>query len=359
MTWGVLDGSKQLLVGRESGKLQYLSPETGEIVREFRDASVGTEQGRLIGLYANETHLASCSSTGEVSYTLLSSFSSSSPNNTTSIASLGAGLHVMRGHPLQNHIFATGGKERDLCVYDATVLAAQKEAHKTSTDKSTPTTGKAKKGSQEGLLFQAKNVKNDFLDLQQPVWIRDIQFISQDTSKIAVGTHYHQIRIYDVKAARRPVLNVEIGKSPITTVRMGKEDHHLMFTDTLGNVGTMDIRTGGIVARYKGYTGAVTDLAVVPQSTFIPSPVSDKPPVMVSVSLDRFLRVHEMSSIYRKCVHKAYLKQRLTSVLVDESYEHPLPEVDQSIQAQNKEEDDMWNALPKVNSSNKKKRALQ
>ncbi|KAL0090592.1 hypothetical protein F4703DRAFT_1732459 [Phycomyces blakesleeanus] len=335
-----------------------MSPETGEIVREYKDSHVGTAegQGSFVGLYGSETHLASCSSTGQFSYTLLSSSSASS---TTAITSLGAGINVMRGHSTQSHIFAAGGKDRDLCVYDASVLASQNDStEKVVSDPKGPNKNtskhKAAKNASNGIVFQAKNVKNDFLDLQQPVWIRDLQFMSEDTSKVVVGTHHHQIRLYDAKAARRPVLNVEIGKNPITNVRVGKDYNHVMFTDTMSNAGTIDIRTGAVVARYKGFTGAVTDLVVAPQPTFT---TASENAMLVSVSLDRFLRVHEMSSMFRRCVNKAYLKQRMSCVLVDEEYELPESEIKKVVDEEEEEENAMWDSLAKVDSVTKRKRA--
>ena len=58
------------------------------------------------------------------------------------------------------------------------------------------------------------------LDLRVPVWVSDLGFVSQSNSQpvVAVGTRYHQIRLYDTKAQKRPVLNVEFQDLPIITV---------------------------------------------------------------------------------------------------------------------------------------------
>lgn len=70
--------------------------------------------------------------------------------------------------------------------------------------------------------------------------------------------------------------------------------------------------------------------------------------MVVSVSLDRFLRVHETSSIHRKLLNKAYLKQRLTAVVVDESYE-----VEKPVDEEAKEEDDLWSSMSTTSSKRK------
>ena len=51
------------------------------------------------------------------------------------------------------------------------------------------------KESKAGLVWMSKNVSHDFLDLRVPVWITDLQFLNQqETTKLVVGTKYHQVR---------------------------------------------------------------------------------------------------------------------------------------------------------------------
>lgn len=102
----------------------------------------------------------------------------------------------MRGHPSQTHIFAIGGKDKDLSLYDLDQLVEEKEQVESGTTGPQKNTSPHKKNATKNsaLIFQAKNVKNDFLDLQQPVWIQDLQFMNKEATKIAVSTHYHQVR---------------------------------------------------------------------------------------------------------------------------------------------------------------------
>jgi ribosome biogenesis protein NSA1 len=112
----------------------------------------------------------------------------------------GPNLEIMRVHPTQTHIFAIGGKERDLCVYDIKAIATKnkKDEEQEAIDAAGPNKNtsihKKKSNKNVGLLFQAKNVQNDFLDLQQPIWIHDIQFMNQEATKIAIATHYHEVQ---------------------------------------------------------------------------------------------------------------------------------------------------------------------
>jgi ribosome biogenesis protein NSA1 len=56
-----------------------------------------------------------------------------------------------------------------------------------------------------------------------------------------------------------------------------------------------------------GFSGSVTDLAVVTKSL-----------LLATVAMDRFLRIHEIGTS-RKLIKKVYLKQRLTCMMIDES----------------------------------------
>jgi WD40 repeat protein len=112
------------------------------------------------------------------------------------------------------------------------------------------------------------------LDLPQPVWVHDLQFMDESGTQVAVATHYHQvecwiysgrtisytvyffsspqIRLYDFSKGRRPVLTVEIGKVPLTTLSVGMDYDHVIFTDTRNDVGLFNVRNGKVVAQLKG-----------------------------------------------------------------------------------------------------------
>ncbi|RGB25842.1 WD40-repeat-containing domain protein [Rhizophagus diaphanus] len=203
----------------------------------------------------------------------------------------------LRVHPKEHHIFACGGKERELSLWDVNSYKEGICFIKTQ-----------KKEQKAGLVWMSKNVSHDFLDLRVPVWITDLQFLSeQETTKLVVATKYHQIRIYDTKAKRRPVSDYNIGNNPVVSLIIGRNSNEIFFTDTIGNVFSVDVRTGKILGQFKGFAGSVTNLAV-----------ANGPSLLTSVSMDRFLRIHEIGAS-RKLVNKVYLKQRLTCVIVDES----------------------------------------
>lgn len=135
---------------------------------------------------------------------------------------------------------ATGGKEHPLQLWDVTAQRA---------------------------LWKAKNVKNDFLNVRVPVWIRDLAFVPDagDGSHVVVtGTSYHQVRaptpyeascaylvsfspypwpllprqlrLYDTRAQRRPVQDWEVNELPITAVAPLPGGNEVAASDTIGTV---------------------------------------------------------------------------------------------------------------------------
>ncbi|GAB5585656.1 Ribosome bioproteinsis protein nsa1 (NOP7-associated protein 1) [Umbelopsis nana] len=323
MAWAVIDDQKQLVIARKSGKIQFLSPEDGTVLKELVDENVCVgpkKEGSFIDI------------TTEV-------------KTTTVIASLGNELTCAKVHPEKSHILAVGGKERELTLYDLNVLSgrSKSESAAPSTAANNTTKYKKQKESEKGQIFQAKNVKNDYLDLRVPVWITDLTFINDEATRIAIGTHYHQIRVYDTKAARRPVLDVEIGKTPIKRISVGINDDQILYADTTNHLGAVEVKAGKVVAQYKGLTGAAAAFCTATQK-------DNNEKFVASVSLDRFLRVHETASIHRKLIDKAYLKQRLTTILVDEDYEVEKPPTEEQ------EDDEIWNSMS-VASSKRKNRS--
>jgi ribosome biogenesis protein NSA1 len=133
---------------------------------------------------------------------------------------------------------------------------------------------------------------------------------------------------------------------------VGTDYNHVLYADTMSTVGMLDIRTGKRAAQFKGFTGAATDLLTVPHPKF--DDEEHKERFVTSTSLDRFLRVHETSTVYRNILDKAYLKQRLTCVLVDEEFEYPVPKVKTKEEEEQEEEEEMWKAMELANDRKRK-----
>lgn len=148
-----------------------MCPETGAVVREYVDENVGVDKGTFIGLFANDTYLITGASTGHISYTRLEDYNDSDNNNTTTCITTAPGpdLCIMRVHPSHPHLFATGGKENDLKLFDANIIMQEDDQDKNDEEeeeekeeddkkKKKKTRYQKAKAQAKGLVFMAKNV---------------------------------------------------------------------------------------------------------------------------------------------------------------------------------------------------------
>eukprot|EP00960_Hanusia_phi_P032543 749910-Hanusia_phi.AAC.3 len=97
---------------------------------------------------------------------------------------------------------AYGGQENELQVYDL---------------------------QSQTVTWKAKNVPENKLRLRLPVWVTDLQYLSsEDENKIVICTAYGQIRLYDIRAQRRPVLNAVC--SPVIAMLVGSASQQMEGT---------------------------------------------------------------------------------------------------------------------------------
>ncbi|GET51752.1 WD repeat-containing protein 74 [Rhizophagus irregularis DAOM 181602=DAOM 197198] len=317
-TWGKIDRSKsiqlmcyttalekkKLIVARKNGQIDILDTNDGKISQEFFEAQVTGEHkssARFVGLFANDSILVTCTDKGIVRYQSILEDNLSTIETTLTLA---PDLCRLRVHPKEHHIFACGGKERELSLWDVNSY-------------------------KEGICFIKTQKKEQKAG-------------EQETTKLVVGTKYHQIRIYDTKAKRRPVSDYNIGNNPVVSLIIGRNSNEIFFTDTIGNVFSVDVRTGKILGQFKGFAGSVTNLAV-----------ANGPSLLTSVSMDRFLRIHEIGAS-RKLVNKVYLKQRLTCVIVDESEDKIIGESKQDAEKYDSEEENIWENMKEIKPKKRK-----
>lgn len=126
-----------------------------------------------------------------------------------------------RCHPRFVGVFALGGKEVNLEIWKSPA-----DQHLAAFE----------------LEYVAKNVANDEYNLKQPVWISDLCFLDDECKPLSEGymiaccTRFHQvcssvdlsdvlqIRVYNTLVSRRPILNVDVGTSPLVSMTLGKND---------------------------------------------------------------------------------------------------------------------------------------
>ncbi|XP_003375268.1 WD repeat-containing protein 74 [Trichinella spiralis] len=188
------------------------------------------------------------------------------------------------------HLKSGHGRVRGLCSLDENVIALCRES------------GDLIVLNTEG----EEEVRNDFLDLRVPVWIRDIAFVSENV--LATCTAYGQIRSYDTRCGqRRPVVDFQWFEDSSFTAMTNHEDDKIIAGDTRGRVGLFDLRAKvKLVHIFKGFNGGVTSLQC-----------HETLPYVVSSSIDRFVRVHELET--KKMLYKVYCKSRINHVILSKN----------------------------------------
>ncbi|KAJ8325790.1 Ribosome biogenesis protein nsa1 (NOP7-associated protein 1) [Batrachochytrium dendrobatidis] len=341
-----------VVIARVSGIIECVSIETGSILKRHTcfhpalDASKQNEQAprlsiakirkrpeHFIGLHEHNGTIIACTNTGKIFYLQHKDDEVQNKELPHATASLGMDcLSKMRVHPHFPHIFATGGEERDLCVWDINSLFKPAEMNSEDHDKtgcSIPEK-KLKKKRQENAetqppidpnecenntlpvlepIWMAKNVKHDFLDMRAPVWITEIQWIGKDSpTRLVTGTGHHQVRIYDTKLQRRPILDVNVGEHPIKNIAIGSDELDIICADTTGQMTVIHGKSGVVSGKFLGIAGAVTQVVCCVDNDTV-----------VTIGIDRKLRLFERSG-KRRITKEVYLKQRLTAMVVDEYF---------------------------------------
>ena len=134
-------------------------------------------------------------------------------------------------------LFATGGKENDLKVWDLNRMLEKKAQGSVGLGEDTDN---EEKKINTMTTFRAKNMADNWMQLREPVWITSIDFIQEN--KVVVGTAHHQVRsnsfdyytntflndylfhiykfkVCDIKSGvRKPILNLSYGEKPITSM---------------------------------------------------------------------------------------------------------------------------------------------
>ncbi|XP_060903280.1 WD repeat-containing protein 74 [Labrus mixtus] len=314
LCWGD-PAQSELLVGSVDGTVKTFSTEKGSFTESRRCG--GPEEGCFTGLEVLDgSTWITC---GECGTLRVWREDSSEP-----VTELDAGKNVcrMRQSPAHRHKVATGGKDNNLKIWDL-----QKP---------------------EKPVFTAKNLRDDWLDLKRPHWVRDMAFIP-DSDKVVTCTGYHQVHVYDPSSPqRRPVLEAEYGEYPLTALSLPADGNTVVVGNTHGHIALLDLRKGLVRGCLKGLAGGVRALQCHPSQ-----------PVVASCGLDRFLRIHSLED--RKLQHKVYLKSRLNCVLLSSK---DLEEVggargeagSQEVKEEGEgEEDEVWDTMECVEERQKRK----
>lgn len=158
LCWGD-PAETELLVGSVDGTVKTFSTEKGAFTEARRCGDPA--DGCFAGLAAlSDSTLVTCGESGALRVWR--------EDRSEPVTELDAGKNVfrMRQSPVHRHKVATGGKENGLKIWDLE--------------------------KPEKPVFTAKNLRDDWLDLRRPQWVRDVAFIP-DSDKVVTCTGYHQV----------------------------------------------------------------------------------------------------------------------------------------------------------------------
>lgn len=214
------------------------------------------------------------------------------------------------------HLIATGGNERknNLKVIDLT---------------------------SNTVVFSTKNLPNDELDLEVPVWDTDFSFISSNI--ISTCSRHGYVRVYDSKQQRRPVLSYKNDKEQISYVSMASYGDQIIVGANLGIVRAFDRRNMKCpVHSYKGFVGSVSSIAIDTKGKYF-----------LAGCLDRYIRVYDVES--PTALFQCYVKSKVNQVLLQDIKGESLDTVDEeaTLKERNRIENDpeyeeMFNSMQTV-----------
>ncbi|KAK6454487.1 ribosome biogenesis protein NSA1 [Scheffersomyces xylosifermentans] len=219
-------------------------------------------------------------------------------------------------NPSEAGVFAYGGEENDVRVirlFEKDFLADSFDSKVTD------------KHFKPQVLFTAKNVKNDHLDLRVPVWITQLRFFTEQPEsgyKFITATKYGQIRIYDTNHGRRPVKDYTVCERPILRMTFADEDeteviisdsHNLIAKHSLVKVDEKALKTnsasaGTIIKPVAKLLGKFVDQFGATYGIRVGEGL------LVTGGLDRYLRVFDLDT--REVIAKAYLGVEIADLIV-------------------------------------------
>ncbi|KAG7387992.1 WD repeat-containing protein 74 [Phytophthora pseudosyringae] len=278
------DFQRNAVLARADGVVESYEASHGKSLSASRDAdwswaAPGKAEGRARCVGLDVVHqfgsVVQCSDAGDVLVR-----STLEDAGKPAAFNVGGDLSVMRLGAAAQSVVAVGGKEHDLNLWS---LETQQ------------------------VLFKAKNVTHDKLDMRVPVWVKDLRFLSSPGSsnghRVIVGSGHRHVRIYDSNTKRRPVQQLDnFGENPIQSLCVSPDETRLYVGDTAGNLDILDLRTLKHMGRCTGPVGSIRDIACHPTLPYI-----------AAVGLDRMVHVFDVNT--RKYRHTIYAKQRLSSVL--------------------------------------------
>ena len=273
--------------------------------------SAKRDDPEIVGLDNLEGKIVSCNSEGLVVIYDLTT------HQVKELALEKSPLSVFKASPFTAGLFAFGGNNVDLEIIKIDLQEAKLEK-----------------------VWQAKNVKNDRLDLQVPIWINNLLFLESNENhvRLVTVTHFGQIRTYDTLKSRRPQSDTKISLYSIEGLVAGNQINEIIYSDVHTTTATFDYKMQKSLGKFVGATGAAQDLDNFSNN------------LLATGGLDRYLRVFDLET--RTTVGKVFVGTQISAVLVLEDDEDP----NEKRKAEDElEQDQLWREIEERGKKNFKK----
>lgn len=311
----------ELLIGQRCGtvKRYRLDKQTFEDVSDVSAMFGGKDDGLAGLLWIDEgSLLITCTTLGRL---LIENISEDETLGDMHVANHVACFCQNSANPCQ---IALGGNENDLKVYDLGRLSSDCKP-----------------------IFQAKNVRNDFVDLRVPVSVTAAAFLPNtgDQPTVVVGTAHRHVRLYDTRVQRRPIVSVTHGETSITALDIVPSSKAVIVGNAHGTMSRLDLRkslacTGG----FKGAGGSITDIKCSDQH-------------VTSGGLDRYFRLHHIEN--QKLLKKMYVKLQASCILLSSNLDQAISTEPQECSTNvDQEFDAIWQDMAVVTEPTSKKPKL-
>ncbi|CAD6240443.1 GSCOCG00008790001-RA-CDS [Cotesia congregata] len=315
MSWGDDDDEKDVLIGCGSAENRSVKVYDSQHSAFSTSFSCNVSAGKIRGISRYNDCIITAVESGDINLWRRS--------ESIKVIKTNEDLHAMRHNKFNKNIIATGGKEHPLQLYDL---------------------------EQDKVTFKEKNVRHDWLEMRVPVWVSDIGFLP-DSSKIATCSRYGYVRLYDPLIQKRPVINIEVKDQALTTLAIAPKENHIVVGSGKGIMNLVDLRKPGkVLNTYKGFVGGITAISCPKNNPYI-----------VSVGLDRYLRVHNINT--KELLQKVYLTSRLSSMVLRSEFvlkqveskenitnDENIQIIDDSQIKNDTEYDEMFNNMPVISN---------
>uniref|UniRef100_A0A336LGP8 CSON009978 protein n=1 Tax=Culicoides sonorensis TaxID=179676 RepID=A0A336LGP8_CULSO len=310
LSWSNPKQKSEILLGREDGVVKVFDMACHSLTKTWK------LEAKIMGIGKYDEKLIAATESGEVH---ILAETSTEPVETLNLS--GDNISRLRQCADEMNLIATGGNER------------KNNLKIINLDTKT-------------VIFSTKNLPNDELDLEVPVWDTDFAFLTPTT--VSSCSRHGYVRVYDTKMQRRPVLNYKNDKEQISYISMTSHGHQIIVGTNLGVVRGFDRRSMKTpIHTYKGFVGSVSSLAM-----------DSKGKYFVAGSLDRYVRVYDVES--PAALYQCYVKSKVNQVLLQDIKQESLDKNDEEIlrERNNIENDpeyeEMFNNMQTVAEENEK-----